>query len=325
LWEEDRAVRALAGKQHGVIGAAQAHRLGIAEPGVRLRVARGEWRELFRGVYLVAPELVAPVHSASGHVAPGHVAGEGLPRRTVISAGLLAAGPQAVAVLRTAAELLGLPRPDADPTVHVTVPGMAARHNQDGLVIHQLQLPRQFRTRVDGLSCTNALRTVADSVCHLRRWDAVSLVDAALHHGRISAADLVAITRMIARRPGCVGGRRHLAEADGRAQSPAATRVRLICKDAKLAPDALQHPMRDGDGVLLGHAHLAWLRAMVAVEVAGPEPQARAEELIRERFRRPEPVAGEWRVIRFSWADTFRAEYVRSTVRTALAGRAGRA
>jgi hypothetical protein len=313
LWKEDRAARALAGRQHGAISAAQARRLGIPEPGMRLRVARGEWLELFRGVYVVVDGTPAGT---------GHRAREGLPRRTMIAAGLLAAGPQAVAVLRSAADLLGIPGPDADPTVHVAVPGPAARHGQDGLVIHQLRVPRQFRTRVDGLACTTALRTVADSVCHLRRFDAVSLVDAAIHHGYLTAADLATVAGMIARRPGCVGGRRHLAEADGRAQSPAATRVRLICNDAKLAPDALQHPMHDPAGVLLGHADLAWLRAMVAAEVEGSDPTGRSPVPLRERVRRSAPSAGEWRVLRFSWADSFREEYVRTAVRAALAARA---
>lgn len=266
---------------------------------------RGEgWRSIHHGVYLLDPELYS---------------GGELPRPTRISAGLLAAGPQAVAVRQTAAEVLGLPVFGDAAGVHVAVPGVAARHRQDGLVIHQMSVPAEQRTRVDGLTTTSALRTVADLVCSLARFDAVALADASLNRGLLREGDLARAAILIAGRRGCVAGRQHLAEADGRAQSPAESRVRLICRDGRLAPDVLQHPVYDRFGTLLGYADLAWLAAQLAAEVDGAGPHSAPQALFRDRYRQNDFTRARWRVVRFTWADTYRPGYVIATVRSALA------
>ena len=296
----------MAGRQHWVITAQQAHQAGLTVAEIMTRVRRREWRKLFRGVYLVDPDLYS---------------GGCLPFHTMVSAGLLAAGPRAVAVLATSATLLGLPSVGDEAAVHVAVPGPAARHNQNGLVVHQMRIPVRQQLAIDGLRCTTALRTVADAACCLPRWEAVSLIDAALNKRLIDPADLVTAAALMARRPGCVAGRRYLAEADGRAQSPGETRVRLICADAGMTPDALQHPVRDRHGVILGYADLAWLAARVAVEVDGADPHSHPVAVFRDRFRQNDFTLAGWRIVRFTWADTFRPGYVTSVLRSALSSR----
>jgi hypothetical protein len=304
LTEADAAIRKVAAEQHWVVSADQAHAAGMTTAEVAHRRRAGVWRTVYQGVYLLDPDLYG---------------GGSLPRSTQISAGLLAAGPHAVAVRETAAELLDLPVFGAPTAVHVAVPGRAARHRQDGLVIHQMAVPAGQHTSVDGLSTTSALRTVADLVCVLRRFDAVALVDASLNRGAIAEADLASVDAMIAGRRGCVAGREHLAEADGRAQSPAETRVRLICGDGNVMPDALQHPVYDGFGALLGYADLAWVTACLAAEMDGKGPHSTLSALFRDRHRQNDFTTVRWRVIRFTWADTYRPGYVIATVRAALA------
>jgi hypothetical protein len=305
--QEDSAARRLAATQHWVISAAQAHGCGMTVAEINGLCRSGAWRSVYHGIYLLDSDLYH---------------GDELPRLTRISAGLLAAGPDAVAVRQTAAELHGMPTFGDVSTVHAAVPGVASRHRHDGLVIHQTPVPASQQVRAHGLPVSSAVRTVADSVCSLSRFDAVALVDASLNRGLLVDEDLAVVVTMIAGRPGCVAGRRYLAEADGRAQSPAESRVRLTCSDSRLAPDALQHPVYDRHGALLGYADLAWVGAMVAAEVDGAGPHSTPYALFRDRHRQNDFTTVRWRVIRFTWADTYRPGYITATVRAALAASA---
>ncbi|HEX7744900.1 MAG TPA: DUF559 domain-containing protein [Micromonosporaceae bacterium] len=100
--------------------------------------------------------------------------------------------------------------------------------------------------------------------------------------------------------------------------------MRLRCVDGKVAPDVLQHEVRDRDGYLLGVADLAWLRARVLAEADGRGPHGTPEAVLADRRRQNLLVNAGWTVLRFTWADTLRPDYIPYTVSGAIAAGTGR-
>ena len=87
------------------------------------------------------------------------------PRPAVIRAALLSAGPHAVAVLGTAAEVLGIAGMPATAEVHVSLPGPKARprrYAETDVRLHQLVLRPDQITVVNNIRVTTPVRTVAD-------------------------------------------------------------------------------------------------------------------------------------------------------------------
>jgi hypothetical protein len=91
--------------------------------------------------------------------------------------------------------------------------------------------------------------------------------------------------------------------------------------DGLVAPDTLQHEIRDSDGYLLGIGDLGWLRAQVIGEADGVGPHSTPEAVFEDRHRQNRIQNAGWAVLRFTWSDTLRPGYVPYVVRSALAGR----
>ena len=195
----------------------QALEVGVTRRQVRAALARGTWRRADQAVYLVRGGFDdTPARR----------------RRAAIRAAVLSLGPGAVAVYETAAELHGIAGLRASKEIHISVPAVLAKRRIDSaLRVHQLCLPPGTVGSVAGIAATVPLRTVADLLCRVDRFAAVAVLDSALNSGLVQAAELAAIPAMIRRRRGAVAARSFLAEADGRAQSPLETRVRLRCVD----------------------------------------------------------------------------------------------
>ncbi|GAA0808760.1 endonuclease domain-containing protein [Spirilliplanes yamanashiensis] len=171
---------------------------------------------------------------------------------------------------------------------------------------------------VAGIAVTSPVRTAADLLLRLPRYPAVAMLDDGLHRGLLTAEALAGVPAMITGRTGAPAARRHIAEADGRAQSPLETRVRLRCADGGLVPDELQHVVREPDGHILAVADLAWLRAGVLAEADGIGPHEGPDAVYSDRWRQNSLANAGWRVLRFTWTDTLRADYIPSQVRAAL-------
>jgi hypothetical protein len=217
-------VTAMAADRDGVVTLTEARRAGLALHEVESLVRAGRWRRLARGAYLIDP--------------PDGAA----PRRARIRAAVASNGPDAVAVLATAAELHDIAGLRPSDEIHVSVPGSgarAARPNEPDVVVHQLALSAGAFDRRRGIPATTPVRTVADVILTVDRFSAVSLLDSALNRQLMSPDDLAGVPALIRGRRGAVAARRHLAEADGRAQSPLETRARLRCVDGRVPPDAL--------------------------------------------------------------------------------------
>lgn len=129
----------LAERQHGVVTRAQLRDLGIADRTIGHRVARGQLRRLYRGVYAV-----------------GHRA---LKRNGYLLAAVLACGRGAALSHRSAGHLWGLlPGPPSLP--EVTRPGH--HRKRDGIVIHRSVLQEDEVAVVDGIPVTSPFRTIFD-------------------------------------------------------------------------------------------------------------------------------------------------------------------
>jgi very-short-patch-repair endonuclease len=135
----DRALAALAGRQHGVVARWQMSGLGMSAQMVKGRIRRGGLSRLHRGVYAVGHQAI-----------------------TVESrwmAAVLAFGPDAVLSHRSAAQLWGLtPRGRIRP--EVTCPTHAA--GRPHLVVHQIPLLGDEVGRVRGIQVTSVPRTMLD-------------------------------------------------------------------------------------------------------------------------------------------------------------------
>ncbi|MBX6721864.1 MAG: type IV toxin-antitoxin system AbiEi family antitoxin domain-containing protein, partial [Dactylosporangium sp.] len=220
-------IRRVAARQDGIVTRAQAIAAGLLRHEIDGLVRSGRWARLARGVYLVDAAC-----------------GDGPSWRARVRAAVASLGPHAVAVLGTAAELHGIAGLRDTEEIHVSLPGWAARtapRADPALVIHQLQLSPDAVTRVAGIPTSTPVQTVADLILRLTRYPAVCVLDSALNREKITRDDFPAIAALLRRRRGAVAARGYLAEADGRAQSPLETRVRLRCVDGRVPPDVLQH------------------------------------------------------------------------------------
>jgi hypothetical protein len=135
----DRAVAALAGRQHGMVARWQLLKLGMTETMVKTRLRHGGLHRLHRGVF------------ADGHRA--------ITFESRWMAAVLAFGPTAVLSHRSAGQLWGLvPRSRIVP--EVTRTGRAG--NRPRLVVHQSALPADEIARVRGIPVTSVPRTMFD-------------------------------------------------------------------------------------------------------------------------------------------------------------------
>lgn len=281
--------------------------LGLTRHQVDGMVKAGKWIRLSPSTFLIDADPDLPV-----------------PRRARIRAALLSLGRDAVAVLGTAAELHGIAGLSRTDEIHISLPVEEARRARlidPAVTLHQLVITGSAVSTVDGIPVTTPLRTIADVILRVDRYSAVSVLDSAINKRIVALDDLATIPALIRGRRGAVAARTFLSEVDGRAQSPLETRTRLRCVDGRVPPDELQVSIRDADGYLLGIGDLGWLGARIIGEADGVEPHGTPEAIFADRRRQNRIANAGWLVLRFTWADTCRADYIPYVVRSALVRR----
>ncbi|MDG4807080.1 hypothetical protein O7634_09980 [Micromonospora sp. WMMD1120] len=297
-------VRRVAAARDGIVTLAQARSAGLSVYDVRRLCRAGRWRAVARNSYLVDADRY-----------------DGVPRRAKIRAVVASFGPGATAVLSTAAELHGLAGLPVTNRIHLSVPGplsRPARPAQPEVLVHQFVIPPEQVVRLDGISVSAPVRTLADLCLWADRYSAVSVLDSALNRRVVDVDDLLAVPRLIRGRRGAVAARGYLAEVDGRAQSPLETRARLRCVDGGVPPDVLQLEVRDDDGYLVGVGDLGWRGPRVIAEADGRGPHGAPAAVFADRRRQNQLVNAGWTVLRFTWSDTLRPDYIPWTVRQAI-------
>ncbi|MCP2325947.1 hypothetical protein HDA40_004454 [Hamadaea flava] len=165
---------------------------------------------------------------------------------------------------------------------------------------------------------TTVVRTLADLLLHVDRMSAVSALDSALFQGLVTPAELDSVEGLIRGRRNAVVSRTWLGLADGRAESPLETRGRLVCVDARVAPDSLQAEIRRADGTVVARADMLWSKSRLIGEADGAEFHDRPDALYRDRERQNELVALGYTVIRFTWQDTLDPERLPAIIRRFL-------
>lgn len=220
----------------------------------------------------------------------------------------LALGPRAFACRSTAARLWqmqGLPPWNGE--VHMAVPPAEIRHGRPGLRLHRWEADPGDVTVLGRVRVTTPGRTLRDLVVSRDRETAVSLLDSALFQKLVTPAELRGLAAADRERRGAeeAGAASRWDLADGRAQSPLETRIRLVCADGGLPPDALQHPLHDGEGALLAYADMYWRRQRLLVEADGAGPHEQPSALLYDRRRRNDVLLAHpgLHILRFAWED----------------------
>ena len=298
-----QAARSVAAGQYGVLSRAQVRRCGLAQRDVRRLLCRGAWARTHQGVYRV--------RELEGRTARGRLL-------SATMAAQLALGPTAFAGAETAARLWGMQGlPLWDGAVHMTIPGAGTQRKVPGITLHTWATDRAEVTARGGLRLTVPGRTLRDTVLRVDRTAAVCLLDSALNRGLVDAAELPGLAAANRGRPGCRRSEPWWGLADGRAQSPLETRIRLICADGGLPPDDLQHPFYDARGRLIAVGDLWWADRRLLVEADGRGPHELPEALLHDRRRQNalELAHPDIRILRFTWADLRYPSYILAAVR----------
>ncbi|WP_344966668.1 type IV toxin-antitoxin system AbiEi family antitoxin domain-containing protein [Salinactinospora qingdaonensis] len=306
------SAHALAATQHGVLTREQALQCGLSEHRLGRLLRTGQWSRIRTGVYFVSPGC-----------------GEAPALATRVMAAQLAYGPRAVAVGPTAARLWRmqglLPGPGHE-TVHLGLPG-GTRARRQGLSLHGWSIDPGQVTLYNGIRLTTPARTLCDTVLLTDRHSAVSVIDSALQRGLVHHDDLEALSRANTGRACARRTQPWWGLTDGRSHSTFETRLRLLCYDAGIAPETLQHPVRDAAGTVIGHADLAWPSWGVVVEADGSGPHRLPDALFADRYRQnamvtaPQPLV----LLRFAWRDLHRPRDIVAMIHQARRSAATRA
>ena len=293
----DAAVTALAATQHGVLSRAQLIELGIPRRRWRRGIEEGWLSVAGRGVYAVAGSP------------------ESLTRRLWL--GLLVLGPTAVVSHEAAAWLHRFDR-CVDDRAEFTVP-RARRSAGVGLIVHSTRsLPAIDRTRVDGLACTSATRTILDlAATGITTGRLEAAIDSAVRSGATSA---VVLERRLQQRrgPGQAGTallERVLPDSGG--HSPLERRFLTLMRTAGL-PRPRPQVVHRRDGRTFARVDFLF-EPDVVVEVSGRRGHASDAERAKDAQRRNELQDAGRRVFEYTAQQVFeQPDHVVETMRHRL-------
>lgn len=296
----DRAIAALALRQHGVVALAQLVELGLSPSAVGKRATRGRLHRVHRGVFAV-----------------GHA---GIGRNGRIMAAVLACGSGAAASHRTAAALrnLGL---RAGRCIEVTAPGARGR-TRPGIRVHgTTTLDERDVELIAAIPCTSLARTLLDIAETSTRREVERACDRAEVQQLL---DMAAIDDVLQRAAGRRGAPMLTAVLREHRVGATVTRSELeelflaCCRKAGRPPDGVNAwiPFPDGGGA---EADFLWRAQRLVAEVdgRGVHTTRRAFEADRRRDQRLTLLG--WRVVRFTWRQVvFDPAIVRDTLRALL-------
>lgn len=299
----DTVLAVAAARQHGIVTATQARRLGISAREIDRRLRSGLLVPAYAGVYR-------------------HAAAAETPESRLVAA-VLGSGARAVASHRSAAWLHGL-RDTPRSRPEVTVPGRrlpllggVIRHRTDTLEAPDV-------TSVRRIPCTSVARTLLD-LGAVVPFEVVELATQdALIRNLATAVDLVCVLERVGGR-----GRRGTAalRAVVRASLPPEgieSRLELdllrLVECSFVPPPVVQHEIALPGG---GRARLdlAWPELRVAVEADGRRWHSTRRDFERDLTRSRAITAAGWRHYRYGWTDVHqRPAAVRAELETVFAG-----
>ena len=204
----------------------------------------------------------------------------------------LMVGDSVVACMATAAGLYEFDT-ERDSRLHVLDPGIRMRPTASVMVHQRTGAPRR---RVQGRLATAPAWTAVEVARTLRRPRALATLDAALHVGACTVADLDAAVREQKGRRGIVRVRELLPHADSRSESPMESEARLVFIDGGLPLPELQYEIIDRHG-RLWRVDFAWLDARVIAEYDSVDWHANPEAFKHDRMKTARLQECGWTVI----------------------------
>lgn len=179
--------------------------------------------------------------------------------------------------------------------VHVITPPTNRVEPRKGVKVHHTPVDASEIVTVGEVRRTRPLRTAWDVANWLDLVPAVTVLDGLL---RLGLVDRGSLTALAADRSGQRGGRRAgraFDLADGRAQSPPESQLRVRLVLAGLPRPVPQHPVRLPGGAVY-HPDLPWPEYQVAMEYDG-HWHSEPDQLHRDRRRLNQLVAAGWLVL----------------------------
>lgn len=222
-------------------------------------------------------------------------------------AGLLAHGPDAVAVGQTALVLHGVKGLPRQPRVEVSRADRRARAPRNTVAMRRFAVDRGLEL-VNGRLVVPVGTALAQAVPELRRRHAVAAMDNALHQGLITPAGLRRAHDLARGRRGVASTHEWWELATGDAGSPAETWARLSCVDDGYPPDRLQLEFADRWGRVVARVDMAWWlgggRWLIA-EIDGLAAHSGVVALVHDSRRQNPLVAAGHTLQRFSGTDAW--------------------
>jgi hypothetical protein len=225
---------------------------------------------------------------------------------------------------RTAAVMLGLGpaldrrRMPADEGVHVIVPPGAAKPRIHGVVCHEAAVPVPYALLVNGIPVAAPERCVIDLARSASRMAGLALLDRAL---RIDACTLAGLVEELDRHAGLRGvrqARELVGLADGRAECPQESHLRLIVIDGGLPVPEPQLWVYDSGGRPTFRVDLGYRERKVGLEYDG-RSHLTISRLNADRSRMNWLSARGWAMRYFTAPDVYNSPTtVVATVRAAL-------
>jgi very-short-patch-repair endonuclease len=195
---------------------------------------------------------------------------------------------------RSAATLLGAGLSGPADLVEIIAP-RSARPQHGDVITHSSSFTADEIRIIGGVPVTTALRTCWDLAQWLPVAEAVVLVDRLLHARLVTVAELA---EYCSRRAGARGVRRFkrvVSYADGRAESPQESRLRVALLLAGLPAPNAQHEIYDASG-FIARVDLAYEQWKIAMEYDGVW-HAEGAQLHRDRQRLNRLQAAGWLVL----------------------------
>jgi G:T-mismatch repair DNA endonuclease (very short patch repair protein) len=218
---------------------------------------------------------------------------------------------------RSAAVLWGLPVAGADDDVELTVPPGSTVCRVPGITVRRRMLETGDVTEQRGVRLTTAATTAVDLARTGPLDDAVVMIDRIV---QARATDLKRVRATAARATGrgCRQVREAAALADGLAQSPPETRLRLLLHRSGLPRPVAQFTVRDTAG-FVGRVDFAWPDRKVVVEYEGAWHGESPQQVDADRARLNRLIAAGWTVVFVTAADMRRPQVVLARIADALA------
>jgi hypothetical protein len=194
----------------------------------------------------------------------------------------------------------------ADDPVEVVVPPGTRWQPGAGVTVRTAPLDGDVVRDRAGMHRTGRVRTAVDLIRRGQLDDGVVLLDRLVHSGIVH---LTPVRDAVAALPSCRGSRLARAVvdlADGLAESPPETRLRLLMRRAGLPAPVAQHRVFDQDG-FIARVDFAYPELRLAIEYEGAW-HGRPGQLGKDRSRLNRLFEAGWRVVFVTAADMYDPE-----------------